>query len=131
MAGFRWTNTYRPRSRSGRYNAVDPDNPLLLWATDQLSSKWDRIRAMMREQRRFAQERVMVRSRVDTGLMKSEVRGIFWGGEVMNLEFGWDEGHPFYAPFQEYGTRNGIKPMRAVHQTFHEVWASVRTEVGR
>lgn len=66
-----------------------------------------------------AENDVKSRSRVDTGAMKRQVfaTGDF-GTDVLKLRFGWRELAPYYAPFQEFGTRDGIEPMRAVYHAF-------------
>src|SRR5690554_7368847 len=72
-------------------------------------------------------------SRVDTGRMRSEVESYqFASLTLVGIEFGWAEGNPHYAPYQEFGVpSHNIKPMRAVQQTYHEVWGRTRTEVAR
>jgi hypothetical protein len=132
MADIVWTTRYRPRSRSGIYNIDTPDLPLTLWATDQMSQKYDELLNVMQQQMSVAHRAVRMRSRVDTGYMQAHALATeTHSPRLLSISFGWFENDPFYARFQEYGTRTGIKPMMAVQKTYHEVWARVKTEVGR
>jgi len=71
--------------------------------------------------RRESEGKVRARSRVDTGSMRSQVTGTGdFGTDVLKISFGWEPFAPYYAPFQEFGTRNGITPMNAVLETFVE-----------
>jgi len=54
--------------------------------------------------------------RVDTGLMKDSIT---WKGYKISkrryrFEFGWLDGTPGYAIFQEQGTKNGVKAMNSI-----------------
>lgn len=56
------------------------------------------------------------RGRVDTGFMRDSVK---WSGRKLEngnyrFEFGWLEGKPGYAIFQEQGTKNGVQAMNAI-----------------
>jgi hypothetical protein len=71
--------------------------------------------------RRKSESSVRKRSRVDTGAMKRQVTGTGdFGTDILKISFGWEPFAPYYAPFQEFGTRNGITPMMAVGSTYLE-----------
>lgn len=131
MAEFRWHHTYRARS-SRRFTHDDGEHSLTLWATDQLNLYYDQLRAFFHAELPVVREAVRNRSRVDTGFMRSNVEAFEFGSlALVGIEFGWSEGAPHYAPYQEFGVpSHNIKPMRAVQQTYHESWARTRTEVG-
>lgn len=132
MAEFRWHHTYRPKS-SRRFTYDDGEASLALWVSDQLNLKYDQLVAFFGEEMLNARQTVRARSRVDTGRMRSEVEAYqFASLTLVGVEFGWWEGNPHYAPYQEFGVpSHNIKPMRAVQQTYHEVWGRTRTEVAR
>jgi len=132
MADFRWHHTYRPKS-SRRFTYDDGETSLALWATDQINLKYDEIVEFFGIEMLTAREKVRALSRVDTGRMRSEVESYrFSSLSLVGIEFGWGEGNPHYAPYQEFGVpSHNIKPMRAVQQTYHEVWGRTRTEVGQ
>jgi len=132
MADFRWHHTYRPKS-SRRFTYDDGETSLALWATDQINLKYDEIVEFFGIEMLTAREKVRALSRVDTGRMRSEVESYrFSSLSLVGIEFGWSEGNPHYAPYQEFGVpSHNIKPMRAVQQTYHEVWGRTRTEVGQ
>lgn len=132
MAEFRWHHTYRPKS-SRRFTHDDGESNLALWATDQINLKYDEIVEFFGIEMLTAREKVRALSRVDTGRMRSEVESYrFSSLALVGIEFGWSEGNPHYAPYQEFGVpSHNIKPMRAVQQTYHEVWGRTRTEVGQ
>lgn len=116
----------------GRYTRRADDMPALEWGTGTLSRTYDLLVQVFEEEQQRARAEVMARSRVDTGFMRSNVESFMSAtGTVLNLEFGWDYGRPLYAIFQEFGTRNGITPMKAVHETFYEVLRRLETAVSR
>lgn len=123
-----WTYSSSPRrSRRGRFTITTPEWHGGTWATDQLSQAYERVEDVFIAQQQRARRAVMERSRVDTGLMRASVESFLAiSATEMRLEFGWWYGMPLWAIFQEFGTRNGITPMRAVHQTFHEVVLELR-----
>jgi len=54
--------------------------------------------------------------RVDTGLMRDSIK---WTGRKLGngnyrFEFGWLNGTPGYAIFQEQGTKNGVRAMNSI-----------------
>lgn len=103
----------------GRYTQQFPDFPAGTWATGELSRKPDEIRDFMYSARESSRTTVQSLSRVDTGRMRSDVESyVSEKQEQYVLDFGWWEGNPHYAPYQEFGTSRGIQPMLAVHATF-------------
>lgn len=132
MAGIEWESPYRQQSQRGRFTDHTLDVPIGVWATDQLSIWYERVRDHMEERQPEARDKVMTRSRVDTGYMRSNADSFFSATDKeIVLEFGWDEGRPFYAPFQEFGTDNGIEPMLAVYQTWVEEFNLLKFVVSR
>ncbi|MCP9209720.1 hypothetical protein [Streptomyces cucumeris] len=74
---------------------------------------------------------VRAKSRVDTGRMKSSVTGTGdFGTDILKISFGWESMNPFYAPFQEFGTRNGITPMMAVLDAFNAATTELGARLG-
>jgi len=122
-----------PAPKAGRYTITTPDNPTLGWATGQLSQTYANVFEYMEDSRVYAEMAVSARSRVDTGLMRHMADAVLTvRGDVFELNFGWWEGAPYYAPFQEFGTRNGIQPMLAVYETHLEIMAGfANAAVGR
>lgn len=115
------------KSRRKRYTIQTPSFEGGTWATDQLSQVYERIEDFFITQQRRARQAVMSRSRVDTGIMRSNVESFLsTSRDELVLEFGWWYGQPLWAIFQEFGTRTGIRPMHAVQQTFHEVILELR-----
>ena len=103
----------------GRYTQQFPDFPAGTWATGELSRKPDEVRDFMYSARESSRTTVQSLSRVDTGRMRSDVESyVSEKQEQYVLDFGWWEGNPHYAPYQEFGTRNGITAMLAVHAVF-------------
>lgn len=81
--------------------------------------------------RRKSEASVKKRSRVDTGEMRRQVTGTGdFGTDVLKISFGWEPFAPYYAPFQEFGTRNGITPMMAVGSTYLEALSELKALVG-
>lgn len=108
-------------SRHRRYTVATGDFPLTEWATDELSQVYENVEDFMYQAQQEARENVMAASRVDTGYMRANVEStVAKPGEEIVLEFGWWEGNPHYAPYQEFGTRF-IEPMLAVHTEFLRV----------
>lgn len=55
--------------------------------------------------------------RVDTGLMKDSIKWRYVGKGAngnYRFEFGWINGTPGYAIFQEQGTKNGVRAMNSI-----------------
>lgn len=110
-------------SRSRRYTTVVPMYPAAEWATDELSQVYDRVETAARTAQVEARQRIMAAARVDTGLMRSLVEStLSTPGESFVLDFGWWEGVPHYAPYQEFGVpSHNIRPMHAVHAEYIRV----------
>lgn len=80
--------------------------------------------------RRQSEASVRRRSRVDTGAMRRQVTGTGdFGTDILKITFGWEPFAPYYAPFQEFGTRKGIEPMMAVGSTYLEAVNQLRAMV--
>lgn len=108
----------------GRFTVSMDDNPSAAWATGMLSFADANVHEFFEESKVYAEMAVASRSRVDTGLMRHMADSLLHVRPMSyELLFGWDEGAPYYAPFQEFGTRNGIEPMMAVLATFEEIRA--------
>lgn len=85
----------------------------------------------MSNARRRGEGIVRAKSRVDTGKMKSSVTGTGdFGTDILKISFGWESQNPYYAPFQEFGTRNGIRPMMAVYDAFNQVATELQARIG-
>lgn len=124
MARITWTYNYKFDGRS-RYYGTPTSNapwevPLEAFLINHLNVSRQRLILGMSNIRRAAEAIVRTRSRVDTGLMKSRVMGTGdFGTDILKISFGWQALNPYYAVFQEFGTRNGIKPMMAVYTAYH------------
>ena len=118
-------------SRRRRYTVNVPDNPAGTFATDSVSTYREEVDTVFQESAQAARAKVMGYSRVDTGYMRANVEAFTaTPRESVSMEFGWDEGRPHYAPYQEFGTRKGIQPMMAVHRAFHETLADLQKKLG-
>jgi hypothetical protein len=85
----------------------------------------------MSNMRRRGEGIVRAKSRVDTGAMKRQVTGTGdFGTDILKISFGWEPLAPYYAPFQEFGTRRGIEPMYAVFDAYNQVLSELRTRLG-
>lgn len=132
MAKITWNYSYKsnlaPASR--RYYNVQggqDDVRLAAFISDHLNRSRSHIEKGMRKVEQRAKEEVTRRARVDTGRMK---RLVFSEGsyntDIIKVRFGWKEWAPYYAPFQEFGTSNGIVPMRAVHTAYRKAITDTR-----
>lgn len=131
MARFEFRYNYRfgnaVRYYGNPQSRADDLLPLDAFVIDHLNTSRQTAILGMSNIRRQAEATVRRMSRVDTGLMRSSVTGTGdFGTDVLRITFGWEELYPYYAPFQEFGTRNGIIPMRAVHTAFHQALAATR-----
>lgn len=118
-----WT-TSGGRPQPGRYTIESADNPTLGWATGQLTQIHENVFDYMEQSKVYAEQAVAARSRVDTGLMRRLADAVLTvRTDVSVLDFGWWEDSPYYAPFQEFGTRAGIQAMLAVYETHLEIMA--------
>lgn len=141
MMRLDWVHSGAARtSKSRRYTIDVPEALVGTWATDRYSLWYDRIRAAMDRAvpraQRAVQSIVQAEDRIDTGLMLSMASAIAtYDGDELHLEFGWWGGlaeggpGPYYAPFQEFGTSNGIAPMLAVQRTYHQELGKLRNVV--
>jgi hypothetical protein len=108
------------------------DVGLSAFVVDHLNKSRQRLVLDMSNSRRRGEGLVRAKSRVDTGLMKSSVTGTGdFGTDIMKISFGWESFNPYYAPFQEFGTRNGITPMMAVLDAFNQVTTELQARIGR
>lgn len=107
------------------------DTGLSAFVVDHLNKSRQRLVLDMSNARRRGEGLVRAKSRVDTGTMKSSVTGTNdLGTDILKISFGWEHNSPFYAPFQEFGTRNGIKPMMAVFDAFNQVTTELQARLG-
>lgn len=122
-SGLRWMT-----NKGGR-----AEGPLGVWADEVLEGKRREVRDFLLTQQGVAREAVRMRSNVDTGRMRSEVDSFFFDSpQLIGIDFGWWEGNPHYAPYQEFGVpSHNIEPMRAVQDTYHEIWGQLKAEVAR
>jgi hypothetical protein len=89
------------------------------FVTDHLNRSRSFIVHSLIQTQHIAERDVRNRARVRTGAMKRQVFSTGdYGTDVLKMRFGWRELEPYYAPFQEFGTRDGIEPMRAVYDAF-------------
>lgn len=102
------------------------DVGLSAFVVDHLNKSRQRLVLDMSNARRRGEALVRAGSRVDTGKMQSSVTGTGdFGTDILKISFGWESFNPYYAPFQEFGTRNGITPMMAVLNAFNQVTAEL------
>lgn len=102
------------------------DVGLSAFVVDHLNKSRQRLVLDMSNARRRGEALVRAGSRVDTGKMQSSVTGTGdFGTDILKISFGWESFNPYYAPFQEFGTRTGITPMMAVLNAFNQVTAEL------
>lgn len=107
------------------------DTGLSAFVVDHLNKSRQRLLLDLSNARRRGEGLVRAKSRVDTGQMKSSVTGTGdFGTDILKISFGWEHDNPFYAPFQEFGTRNGITPMMAVLDAFNQVTTEIQARLG-
>lgn len=135
MAKITWNYNYTSRlapaskmyynSRGGR-----DDVRLTAFVIDHLNRSRSQVERSMSNILGRAVVDVKSRSRVDTGRMRRLVHGTKdFKTDIVKISFGWKEWAPFYAPFQEFGTSNGITPMRAVHTAYRKALAETRSAI--
>lgn len=108
------------------------DVGLQAFVINELNKDRQKLILFLSNERRKGEGQVRARSRVDTGAMKSQVTGTGdFGTDILKISFGWETLAPYYAPFQEFGTRRGITPMFAVKNAFEQVLADTRAFVGK
>lgn len=128
-AGVTW-NAPPTFSGSNRYTLHNEWNPLLQWSTGVLSQLYDNMLAYFEWAQTYAKQAVQNLSRVDTGLMRMMADSVLHlRSDIFELNFGWWEGAPFYAPFQEFGTQH-ISAMLAVHAVFEEIHTGLPRAMG-
>ncbi|MER6605788.1 hypothetical protein ABT282_07695 [Streptomyces sp. NPDC000927] len=135
MARFSMHYNYRFGGSNRYYGSGMPhgqyDSGLSAFVTDHLNKSRQQLILDMSNMRRKGEAIVRANSRVDTGRMKSMVTGTGdFGTDILKISFGWETLHPYYAPFQEFGTRTGIKPMMAVLTGYNTVLADLRSRLG-
>lgn len=107
------------------------DTGLSAFVVDHLNKSRQSLVLDLSNARRRGEALVRAKSRVDTGQMKSSVTGTGdFGTDILKISFGWESGNPYYAPFQEFGTRTGIAPMMAVLDAFTAVTAEIQARLG-
>ena len=124
-----WTTPPPVSPGRGTFTSSVPDNPTLEWATGLLSETYDNLYSYLSQAQLFSRDAVMQRSRVDTGFMRSNVESFFHATRTqIGLDFGWWDGTPHYAPFQEFGTIH-ITAMLAVAEVFEAVHSNMMDAV--
>lgn len=107
------------------------DVGLSAFVVDHLNKSRQHLLLDLSNARRRGEALVRAKSRVDTGRMKASVTGTGdFGTDILKISFGWEHDNPFYAPFQEFGTRNGITPMMAVLDAFNQVTSELQARLG-
>lgn len=118
-----WTS--KGRAHPGEFTVHVPNNPAAAWATGVLSESYGNLSDYMNDSQQRARSEVRALSRVDTGLMRFLTESFLSEqGHVFELDFGWWEGSPHYAPYQEFGTRY-IEPMLAVYRVHLEIASGI------
>jgi hypothetical protein len=135
MAGVEFKYNYRFNSKYRYYGGGTPHSPqdtgLDEFVIDHLNKTRRQLILDMSNMRRRGEGIVRAKSRVDTGAMKRQVTGTGdFGTDVLKITFGWEPLAPYYAPFQEFGTRHGIEPMMAVYDAYNQVLAELKARLG-
>lgn len=135
MAKINWNYNYTSRlapASKRYYNARGgrDDVRLTAFVIDHLNRSRSQVERNMSNILGVAVVDVKAKARVDTGRMRRLVHGTKdFKSDIVKISFGWKEWAPFYAPFQEFGTSNGITPMRAVHIAYRRALASTRSAI--
>lgn len=135
MATIRFVYNYKFEGKSRYYGSGKPEGAydvgLEAFVINHLNKTRQQLVLDMSNMRRKAEATVRARSRVDTGAMKSQVMSTGdFGTDILKVRFGWEELAPYYASFQEFGTRNGITPMLAVYTAYNEALSYLRGRLG-
>jgi hypothetical protein len=135
MATVDWKYNYKFSGKNRYYGSGTPsgayDAGLEAFVIDHLNKSRQDMVLSLSNMRRRGEGIVRSRSRVDTGKMKSLVSGTGdFGTDILKISFGWESFQPYYAPFQEFGTRKGITPMLAVHTAYNTVLSEVQAMFG-
>lgn len=136
MAYFDVKYNYRFGGAQRYYGGGTPsgafDAGLSAFVVDHLNKTRQQLVLEMSNARRRGEGLVRAGSRVRTGAMKSQVTGTGdFGTDILKISFGWESIQPYYAPFQEFGTRTGIEPMMAVLNAFNQVTSELQARIGR
>jgi hypothetical protein len=108
------------------------DFGLQAFVINELNKDRQTLILFLSNERRKGEGIVRAKSRVDTGAMKRQVTGTGdFGTDILKITFGWETLAPYYAPFQEFGTRKGITPMMAVYTGYNTVVADVQSFIGK
>jgi hypothetical protein len=135
MANVEFKYNYRFGGAQRYYGGGSPhgaqDTGLDDFVIDHLNKTRRQLILDMSNMRRRGEGIVRAKSRVDTGAMKRQVTGTGdFGTDILKISFGWESLAPYYAPFQEFGTRRGITPMYAVFDAYNQVLSELRTRLG-
>jgi hypothetical protein len=135
MARIDWKYNYSFGGAKRYYGGGRPsgqyDTGLDEFVIDHLNKTRQQLILDMSNARRRGEGMVRAKSRVDTGAMRRQVTGTGdFGTDILKISFGWETLAPYYAPFQEFGTRKGITPMFAVHDAYNTVLAELRARLG-
>lgn len=136
MAKVTWRYNYRVTPGGYRYYGSGKphgtyDTGLQAFVENALNNNRRQLILDMSNARRRGESIVRSKSRVDTGSMRSQVTGTGdFGTDVLKISFGWEPFAPYYAPFQEFGTRNGITPMMAVFDAYNTILAELKSRIG-
>lgn len=132
MASIQWKYSYHsslPGAKTyyhGGSASGALDQQLVYFVTNHLNRARGKVITGLKTIEKNAKAEVKSRSRVDTGAMKRQVFSTGdYGTDILKVRFGWRELAPYYAPFQEFGTRRGIEPMMAVAQAYEHAVASL------
>lgn len=135
MARIEMKYNYRHSGAHRYYGSGSPggsfDLGLQSFVIDHLNKTRQQLILDMSNSRRRGEAIVRANSRVDTGRMKAAVTGTGdFGTDILKITFGWETLQPYYAPFQEFGTRKGIEPMMAVLTAYNTVVSELRARLG-
>lgn len=132
MTSVQWKYNYKSRlpGASTYYHGGSAngalDQQLLYFVINHLNRSRGHVVSGLKQIELGAKNDVRNRSRVDTGTMKRLVFSTGdYGTDILKVRFGWRELEPYYAPFQEFGTRRGIEPMQAVYNAFQSALPKV------
>jgi hypothetical protein len=125
MASIQWKYSYHsglPNAKTyyhgGSASGAMPQQ-LAYFATNHLNRSRGKIVTGLKKIEAKGKADVKSRARVQTGSMKRQVFSSGdYGTAILKVRFGWRELAPYYAPFQEFGTRHGIEPMMAVANAY-------------
>lgn len=135
MTGIEFKYNYRFGGGHRYYPGGTPhgkqDTGLDDFVIDHLNKTRRQLILDMSNARRRGEGIVRAKARVNTGAMKRQVMGTGdFGTDILKISFGWESLAPYYAPFQEFGTRHGITPMYAVFDAYNQVLSELRSRLG-